>query len=161
MNDPIRQFVHRLRLLRLVAGLMLAAAIVWALTPPTIEPETSGPPDFSQPPAQSDQQPSSQPDPLDARLFAVRLWNAPPEQRLAKAEAPEPPPAPPNVSLVGIISESGTLRAALYDIAADKLLVLKQGESIQRFTVQEISSEKVILSDGPRRHELRLRESVS
>jgi hypothetical protein len=161
MNDPIQLLARRLLFVRIAAGVLMVAGVAWVFMPSSVEPAMTQPQSVDKLVGKVQETAPTRSETLDAGGFEVRLWNAPPEQRLTRTEIPESPPGPPNVSLVGIISESGTLHAALYDITADKLLVLQQGQTIQRFTVQEISIEKVILSDGPQRHELRLRESAS
>ena len=116
-------------------------------------------------PGQTDAAPSNDQgqSELDTGLFAVKLWNPRPEpaQPEAPSQEPERRPSPPRVQLVAIINEDGQLRAALYDLSAEKLLVLSAGETVQQYEIQQIVVDGVVLSNGQVQHELRIREDRS
>ena len=84
---------------------------------------------------------------LDPQVFAIKLWRVPPAPVVATAQA-SPPVKPPNLRLVGIISESGRHMAAIYDVDADRLVIVASGDHIGQYNVTAITSSEVELSDG-------------
>lgn len=94
-------------------------------------------------------------------LQRVRLWNPLPLPATAQAEPAPEPPKPLRAQLIGIIEERGQLHAALYDPDEDRIVIVKEGESVKTLTVMAIKPRSVELFDGQSRHELRLKETDS
>lgn len=90
----------------------------------------------------------------------MRLWNAPPAPiDEALAATPEPPP-PPNLELIAIITQDQRRSAALYDIAADRLHVVGEGERIGSTLILAVTPSEVQLRDGSRTYRLAISPPV-
>jgi hypothetical protein len=143
---------HR-ALLRSVAALAITAACVWAFWPlgtPRIElPAVTGTPVEAPPLVVAA---------LDTAAFRTPLWVAPPAP-----PAPPPPAAPPpplKVQLLAVVHEDGVYKAVLYDPDSDKLLVLKEGESLGAAgrAVEKVTASAVQIRDGAGLRTLALRQ---
>jgi hypothetical protein len=92
---------------------------------------------------------SSEERPFDVDAFDVRLWEARPDSQLADEQNVQPPTEstpPTRLQLIGIIQEARDLKAALYDPAADQLLIVGVGEKVSEHTVVDIRAESVTLA---------------
>ncbi len=114
---------------------------------------------------------NDRPSPLDLAAFSAPIWDPPPPPppKVAQAPPPPPPPLPPplKLQLLGIVRDDagaspGALPApryiaAIYDEAADKLLMLKDGDRVGALQITRVTPDAVELADGagPRRLALR------
>ena len=135
-SDPLRGLRRGGRVLWLATVPAILVGGLWALGPierhkPTELPSRA---ELSSP-ASSDGE--AAPPAIDVEAFAVNLWNpvSAPSPTLAEA-APPSPAKPLNVQLIGIITEDGVAKAALYDVDSDRLLIIADGETIGDRTVR-------------------------
>lgn len=142
---------------------VLVPAAFWALrpSPPLAQPGLT----LDAPPVAPESAPDRFLAPLDPKVFTARLWNPkPPPAAPASPPAGPAQPTKPAVTLVAVIerpggrSGGGQLQAALYDPAQQRVRVLDVGQSLGQYTIATITTDLVILSEGPWSHELRLRE---
>lgn len=86
---------------------------------------------------------------LNQAVFAAaNLWHTAPAPTVAQTAVQEPP-KPLNVQLIGIINEGARGRkAALYDVEADRLLIIGDGESFRGHTIKSITDKAIELTDG-------------
>ncbi len=98
---------------------------------------------------------------IDARVFDVALWTPPPAPAVKDVIAVAPPPPPLKLQLLGISgdgSKDAPLRAALYDLETDRVILIGQGETLSSFTVRALTNEAIEFVDGTRVERLSLRE---
>jgi hypothetical protein len=95
---------------------------------------------------------------LDTAAFRAPLWVTPPAP-------PTPPvaaaPAPPlKVQLLAVVHEGGVYKAVLYDPDSDKLLVLREGESlgVAGRAVEKVTASAVQIKDQSGVRTLALRD---
>lgn len=93
--------------------------------------------------------PAKQPR-LDLAAFDRAMWLVPaaPEVPKIAAEKPAPPPPALTLQLLGLVNESGTTKAILYDSASDRVRVVAVGDSIGDRKVERIDSQGVAIRDG-------------
>lgn len=100
---------------------------------------------------------------IDPKDFAVKLWNpvVAPVEAATVARADTATSKPLNLQLIGIISDgrspSPTLRAALYDVDEDRLLIVADGERVHDRTVRILPGGLVELGEGQNKQRLLLR----
>lgn len=87
---------------------------------------------------------------LDLAAFDRAMWLVPaaPEMPKIAAEAPAPPPPALTLQLLGLVNESGTTKAILYDSATDRVRVVAVGDSIGERTIERIDTQGVAIRDG-------------
>jgi hypothetical protein len=160
LRNPLERLKRWQRGLWIAAAPLLALLALWALRPMSIAPIASPTPTFEPRDREHPSAPSSAPD-IDPRIFAVALWNPPPppEKPAETALAQAAPPKPLNVQLIGIITENGQSKAALYDADSDRLLIVADGERVRDHVVHIVGGPKgmVELSDGRSTRTLTLR----
>lgn len=147
-NDPISTATRRNHAALAICAMTTIACAIWALMPmsqPNLTVPTLNAPT-------TDTHTEDKPN-LDARLFAVDLWNPPPVQiNPTQTAATQRPTPSPKYELIGIINDQTQdgpiLRAALYDPAADQLLIVTSGDIIGTHTVSSIDEEAVTLADA-------------
>jgi hypothetical protein len=95
---------------------------------------------------------------LDTAAFRAPLWVAPPAPPAPPVAAAPPPPL--KVQLLAVVHEDGVYKAVLYDPDSDKLLVLKEGETLGSVgrSVQSVSATAVQIRDQSGVRTLALRE---
>ena len=164
--DPIKSLRKRLAVTRAVGALAITVTAGWTFMLPThvdlpqidIAAVLDAAADESEP-GQAHSGVRFEPED-----FNVRLWNPPvppsPAPEIAGGDARAPDPPPP-LRLIGIISDGDILRAALYDLEQDRLLIVQHGESVRDYIVQRIDHARVVLQQGDRSHELRLKDDQS
>lgn len=123
---------------RLGGALLVIAAGVWAFWPlgaGEIEEPTIA--------ASPVEAPARTVASLDTAAFRAPLWVAPPAPPAPPVAAAPPPPL--RVQLLAVVHEEGVYKAVLYDPDSDRLLVLREGEtlgaggrSIQSVTVSAV-----------------------
>lgn len=89
--------------------------------------------------------------PVDRAAFEKNLWASltkPGALDAAAAAKEKPRELPLEIDLVGVTDVNGTLVAALYDRRADRLLLVKSGESVAGAEVSEITKDQVTLKRG-------------
>ena len=154
--DPI--LVHRRRTVAAVAlgGLLVAAALIWAVQPPAVVGNTTTTDHVALP----SNAPATPRAPLDISGFAAVLWHVP-----AEAAPPSKPKVaaatsrPLRLQLIGITTEEGVRHAALYDLDADRLLIVAAGDRIGDHEVATVDDDAVELTDGQRTTRLALLEA--
>lgn len=85
---------------------------------------------------------------IDRSVFERNLWWVLPKsgQALGTEQAPKPAILPIAVDLIGVISVDGELVAALYDRRAQRLLLVRNGETVAEAKVSEVSNDRVTLT---------------
>ena len=151
-----------MRIIWLAGVLAVGLCATWALFPVRGQDQPGTPTTLIEPVAQAP--PDGPSVGIDKKAFAVQIWNPAPgsEPQPAQSEAKAPQSLkPPPLTLIAIIDEGGARRAALYNANADRILVVKPGDQIDRYTVTAISADAVELSEGESTTRLRLREDHS
>ena len=140
-----------------VGGLLAAIGCgVWALAP--LDAIGVSAPDL-QPTSMPQPTSEEQERPFDQRAFAIKLWRVP-AKPVEVAQSAEPPKAS-NLQLIGIINENGVHRAAIYDVEADRLLILASGDHIGKYSITSVTPKSVELSDGRATQTLKLSQEPS
>lgn len=101
---------------------------------------------------------------IDREAFAARIWNPPVGSRAAdpSASGVSEHPKAPKVQLIAIINEgNGLLRAAIYDVESDRILIVAAGDRIAGHTVTQVEAKAVEISNGASATRLLLREGRS
>ncbi len=133
---PLAAPRRHLRRIAIVSSTVILLTGTWALWPlgnPSVE--------VPAPPPQRPLIASATTTPfLDLAAFSAPVWDAPPipPKAVAVVEKPPPPPPPPlKLQLLGIVRDESLAAdgtaiyiAAIYDEVADKLLMLRAGDSI-------------------------------
>ncbi len=135
------------RIAALVASLLLCAGFAaWPVTPAVVEPEPNRP---------SEPGKSLEVAALDMAAFRIPVWVAEPAPPpLPGPPSPAAPPPPLRIQLLAIIHETGggvgggAYKAAVYDIDADKILVVGSGEKIGSRSVDKVEPASLTLRDG-------------
>jgi len=182
LNDPIRKWKRRQRWIIAVGAIISLGVSAWAMWPYNNALAIGG--------VDAARLIAPQPEHVEdaatvpkyaltsATVFAsVRLWDPPPLSSAATsatlAENAEDI-GPPTLQLIGIVRQGGrgdgggegggdgdgVLYAALYDIEQDRLLILRSGDRIGRYTITTISEKVVELTDGRRTTRLALQPEV-
>lgn len=104
--------------------------------------------------------PADQP-PFTADVFNATIWVDPPAPPAPTIATRIEPAAPVHLQLIGIVTEpvpDGTPSrlAAIYDAGEDRLHIVANGETVERFSVIEIGVLAVRVTDGRREWELAL-----
>lgn len=153
--DPIRTWRRRGTRLAAAGAALLTLACAWALWPASRPDLDAFPQDALAESPRTGSPAAPTTSPLEPSIFQVRLWNAPPapiDETLAAAS--EPPPPPPKLELIAIITQGQRRSAALYDIGADRLHVVVEGERIGSALVLAVTASEVQLRDGARTYRL-------
>jgi hypothetical protein len=147
-SDPLRALRRGARLLWLVTVSTLIVVGLWALRPLEQSKPIELPSGGRGSPINQD--PQTNTPPIDAGIFAVNLWNLPPALSATSAEStlPSPPAKPLNVQLIGIITEDGVAKAALYDADNDRLLIVDDGQTIGDRTLRIVEADSLGGSAG-------------
>jgi len=148
--DPVTTWGRRCLALGVGATALLAPTGTWALK--TLPPRAWTAPAV---PASSAKHPRNDALPaVDRSAFERDLWWTLPAPGAANATAEQattkPTALPLGLDLVGVTDLGGTLIAALYDRRADRLLLVRHGESVLGAQVLELTRERVTLvhADG-------------
>lgn len=178
MNDmpdtpPIFHGQHPLRSVRrreiavwCVAAPLVAGAAWWAFGPHGRVSDIAASDPSAAPPPEKSHAPLSDPhaeQEIDPHVFAINLWHLPaaPVDVAAVAQAEAATSKPLNLQLIGIISDgtgaTSTLRAALYDVDEDRLLIVADGERVHDRTLRILPGGLVELGEGQSKQRLLLR----
>ncbi len=152
------------RLTRLTCALgaiALGGAAWWAFVPlASGETPAAG----WEPPAPVQPVPGPRRPAIDRGAFAAAIWNpvvardAPEQTQASAAEQARPL----RIQLIAIINEGdGRLRAAIYDVELDRLLIVASGDRVGGHTVTSVAAGGVELTDGRSATRLALREGRS
>jgi hypothetical protein len=156
MNDPIRTWRRRRQVIRLAGAVCTLAGMAWVVHSPYLPV----PADTAIVTAHVSKTTEVDERPLDQSYFAIELWNPrPPES--PKVQTVEVPPSvvrPPRLQLVGILIANDVKYAALYDPDKSRLHIIAAGEALGEAVVDDVGIDMVVLSDGTRKHALRLSE---
>ena len=95
---------------------------------------------------------------FDPSAFQARLWNAPPAPRVEPEPADTRREAALALQLISLIESGGTLSAAIYDPAQDRLAIVKAGDAVGAYTVESITRDGVEVARAGRAQRLALRE---
>ena len=129
-----------------IAGaLLVVACALWALRP---QHQTVVPMPKLESKAKTVTEPASREHPIDPKVFAANLWNPPPPPVVATKPQPPEAPKPLNLQLIGIINEDGRLKAALYDMDGDRMLIVGDGDKVNQHVVKSVTEKSVELTDG-------------
>jgi hypothetical protein len=133
---------------------VVSLCAIWALRPPA----QVNPPPASHHTTEGAVSPVRQTtNRIEHSVFAAAsLWNVPPKPP-ADPVAISEPPKPLKLQLIGIVSEGGMKKAALYDPDMDKLLIVSNGERVREFSITSITDVAVELTDGQSSRRLMLR----
>lgn len=142
-DNALRPSRAQTRRVAVGCAVALATAAAWAFFVPD-----GSPMDLPRPViATASTEPS--PPPIALSAFQVPVWaNAEP---VAPKQAPVPPPLPPpplKVQLIGIIRESDTYKAVLYDPNDHKVRVVTAGETVQGCRIEQVESGTVSIRNG-------------
>ena len=156
--DPLPPLLRRSRVVLVAGGLVVAATMLWALWPlgtarrPSVTPASTG--------ANAPLTRKEAPQRLDLVAFGAPLWDPlppPPKPAVAATPSPPPPPPPLRLQLIGVARDpdagpGGGYLAMVYDEAADKLLMLRNGDAVGSGKVQSVTADRLVLADssGPR-----------
>ena len=145
-TDPLRTW--RTRFLALVAGAtcLLLPTVAWALRElPRSERHLS-----ANEPEMATVRSLGEVAMVDRSVFDRNLWWELPKssQTTDTAQVPKPAVLSIEVDLIGVITIDGALVAALYDRRANRLLLLRHGETIADAEVSELTNDRVTLSRG-------------
>ena len=175
--DAHRRSLRRVSACAATATLLAAAWAIWPLgstaesLPPAPEIATSN-------------APAQRPSPLNLAAFSTPTWDAPPlpppPPKAVAATPPPPPPPPLKLQLLGIVrddtidaSGSPVYIAAIYDEAADRLLMLRAGDRIGApgssssspvlgpGTITRVTADAVELRDASGLRRLALRQPIA
>jgi hypothetical protein len=144
--NPVHILRRRQRRLWLATAPALIIITIWWLRPLGVE-------DVAVPvPTEHRARPKAQNDvrEIDPAVFAVNLWKTPPRVEPQEPAVAQAPPPPLNVQLIGIITEDGVAKAALYDGDSDRLLIVADGERLRDQVVRILPAGVVELTDGGR-----------
>ena len=101
-------------------------------------------------------------DPAQFEAFADRPLFSPSRRVPAAAVlAPAPVSPPPNLQLIGVLDISGLPKVLLTDRDSGRMLTVEVGETIGQWTLQSVSSDKIVLSSGDQRTEFELFEPAN
>lgn len=158
-TDPIRTWRRRRAIAGSAGAATVLAACTWAIRPLTGLADAPAPIATLSPQAPPGPSVDKTPLAFDASLFQIRLWHAPlAEEPPSEANAQSSPPAP-NLELIAIIDERDRYLAAIYDLGADRLHIVADGQQIGRLHVVAISGDGVDLREGSRLFRLALSPS--
>ncbi len=159
-SDPIRTVRRQIRFTWLIGTSAIVMCALWAGFPLELWDQPDLTITLAQPSPQSIEQASES---IDRSAFVARLWYTPAAQVGSEQSEPEVAKRPGSFrfQLIGIINDSGQLKAALYDADTDRLLIVTSGDRIRQHTVTAISAEGVELSDGRSTIRLALTEKPS
>lgn len=87
---------------------------------------------------------------LQRPLFSVTRRPPPPPPAVVHREAPPPPPDPPPLVLVGVLADDQGPRAFVRTSPTAKIRILRQGEQVERWTVVEIRSQRMVIGRDTR-----------
>ncbi len=149
------------RLTCAIGLIALGGAAAWAFAPlASGEAPVAG----WEPPAPVQPVPGQRQPAIDRGAFAAAIWNpvvARDAQEQSEASAAEQA-RPLRVQLIAIIDEGdGRLRAAIYDVERDRLLIVASGDRVGGLTVTTVAAGSVELTDGRSGTRLALREGRS
>ncbi len=149
------------RLTCALSAIALGGAALWAFAP--LAPQEA-PAAAWEPPAPGQPVPGQRRPAIDRGAFAAAIWNpvvardAPEKSEASAAEQARPL----RIQLIAIIDEGdGRLRAALYDVERDRLLIVANGDRVGGHTVTSVAAGGVELTDGRSATRLALREGRS
>lgn len=157
VTDPIRAIKRRMAITVVLAIAAALACAKWSMSP-------LGSLAVTAPALRKGSNPQAVPDgqekPLDKRAFAIQLWRTPPKAVETAARSAESP-RPLNLQLIGITNEGGQYHAAVYDVGADRLVIVTSGDRIGQFLITSVSPNSVELSDGQVKQSLALLQERS
>jgi hypothetical protein len=150
-----------MRVTWLLGGAIIVACGWWALMSRPLTDTADSPISLKSPTDENAAQ-TAPLEQIDPNVFAVKLWNPPPPPPTPETLASKPEPTKPlKLQLIGIISEVGAHKAAVYDPDTDRLLIVASGDKVAEHTITEITAKTIELSDGRSTRTLRLTEDQS
>ncbi|MCC6228413.1 MAG: hypothetical protein IT432_04215 [Phycisphaerales bacterium] len=151
-RDPLAQQVAKTRVVLWVCVLVVLAAMSVRWWP--IEAERTPPGSVAKKaealPDAGEADPVTHSLRLDLAAFDRAMWLVPaaPEPAKVAVEKPAPPPPALTLQLLGLVNQSGTTKAILYDSATDRVRVVAVGDSIGDRKVERIDAQGVSIRDG-------------
>lgn len=147
-RDPLRTWRRRLAVTLVAVAVALVSIGAWALKAPPQWVWQESPVNKG---ATTKETRSEAVAAVDRAVFEKSLWvtfQKPGAAEAAAAETQKRKELPLEVDLIGVSEFGGALVAALYDRRADRLFLLKSGESIAVATVAEVTRDQVTLKRG-------------
>jgi len=149
--DSLERAIRRRRLLA-GSGLMLTVSVaVWAFSPVSSSVRLD-----LRPVVATAQHTRPERGRLDRAPFSRRIWNAATPEATVAGPSRQSTTGDFRFKLVGITSDEGVLRAALYDPQTDRLLIVGHGDRLGSSEVTLIEAKVVELTAGSRSRRLSL-----
>ncbi|MBL0870871.1 MAG: hypothetical protein IBJ18_09880 [Phycisphaerales bacterium] len=164
------KLLERLRLVRIVAGLVVVLAFGWLSYSLTIGLEARRLTVPSESPAVTMPVVArSETREIDWSAFDAPIWNPRPAPQMA---APPPPPPPLRLKLLAVVVSSDRVpgsdadarqsrSALIYDPDLDEVITVHEGERIAGRLVKSIQSKRVILVEGTTERTVELEDAQS